>query len=139
MRRPLRKMKSPLHHLTNGIVATILGLAQGAIFPANDDDINLSRALSPPANVTNNITWVNDAHGDSRFCRWVDFRFDDDADCDLWVSDCQEILVNSVIHNEKSWFEVSREWSEGNSAFVRVVSMGSCLVQVALLNGTNAV
>lgn len=120
-------------------LAIIIGhVSSAAITTSNNALIRLPRVPSPPANVTNYITWINDGRGTSQFCEWEDLNFNDNADCDLWVWDCNNILTNTVIKNGGNWFEVSRDWDAGNSTFVRVASVGSCMVQVAMLNGTNA-
>ncbi|ROV95658.1 hypothetical protein VMCG_07551 [Cytospora schulzeri] len=130
------------HYLKFWILATIISCISSAVIPSGDISpglVNMPRGPPAPVNVTNYIDWMSSRPGIGRFCEREDFNFDDNADCDLLVSDCSQILTHSIINNEGGLFELWREWDQGNSTFVAVSSVETCMIQVAMLNGTNSI
>lgn len=132
-------MLTPKHYLIFWKLATTIGRIACAVIPTGDTGLtNLPRSLSVPENVTNYIDWISRRPGIGRLCEGEDFNFIDDTDCSLLVPDCEKMLTNSTFDEDGSLFELWRQWDEGNSNFAAVSSFGSCTVQVAMLNGTNA-
>lgn len=127
-----------MKYLPIWFLAIFTGCVVSAVFPTHHHDlVQLSRTTAP-VNVTNNITWATDKESTDHFCEWQNFNIKDDSNCDLYIWDCYDLLTKSSLNNSHNWFEVSRQWDEGDSIFVEAASMGTCIVKVAMINGTDA-
>ncbi|ROW07613.1 hypothetical protein VPNG_06792 [Cytospora leucostoma] len=131
-------MPSLMNNLALWLLTMFTCCVLSEVFPTYHHDLVQLSRTSAPVNVTNNITWATEKQSTDHFCEWHSFNTKDDSDCDLDLWDCYDLLTKSSLNDSHDWFEVSRQWDEGHSTSVKVASMGTCIVQVAMINGTNA-